>query len=97
MRNKKIHVHKCNITKKLWNTLDLFFNDCFHLPQLLPRTAFFGFFNTYSNLILENHILLFKIYLHNSRKLEKVTLRKFTRINMKVKDTEKERSGKGDN
>ena len=72
-----LHVFcECNITKELWNRLDLFFNDCFHLPQLLPQTAFFGFFNTYSNnLILENHILLlFKIYLYNSRKQEKVTL-----------------------
>ena len=68
--------YECNISKELWNRLDLFFNDCFHFPQLLPQTAFFGFFNTYSNnLILENHILLlFKIYLYNSRKQEKVTL-----------------------
>ena len=71
-----------NITKELWKRLDLFFNDCFYVPQLLPQTAFFGFFNTYSNnLILENHILLiFKIYLYNSRKQEKVTLRKLIRI-----------------
>ena len=57
--------YECNITKELWNRLDLFFNDCFHLPQLLPQTAFSGFFNTYSNnLTLENHVLLlFKIYL----------------------------------
>ena len=39
--------YECNITKELWNILDLFFNDCFHIPQLLPQTAFFGFFNTY--------------------------------------------------
>ena len=26
--------YKCNITKGLWNRLDLFFNHCFHLPQL---------------------------------------------------------------
>ena len=60
--------YECNIKKKLRNRLDLFFNDCFHLPQLLPQTVFFGFFNTYSNnLRLENHILLlFKIYLYIS-------------------------------
>ena len=79
--------YECNIKKKLRNRLDLFFNDCFHLPQLLPRTVFFGFFNTYSNnLRLENHILLlFKIYLYISRKQDKVTLRKPVRIITKVK------------
>ena len=41
--------YKCNITKELWNGLDLFFNDCLHLPQLSPQTTFFGFFDTYSN------------------------------------------------
>ena len=39
----------CIITKELWNRPDLFFNDCFNLPQLLQHTAFFVFFNTYSN------------------------------------------------
>ena len=32
--------YKCNITKELWNSLDLFFNDCFHPPQLLPQMSF---------------------------------------------------------
>ena len=41
--------YEYNITKDLWNRLDLFFNDCFHPPQPLPQTAFFGFFNTYTN------------------------------------------------
>ena len=66
--------------------------------QLLPQTAFFEFFNTYSNnLILENYILLlFKIYLRNSRKQEKVTLGKLVRIIIKVKDIEKESAGNDD-
>ena len=87
--------YECNIAKELWNRLDLFFNDCFHLSQLLTQTTFFGSFNTYSNnLILENDILLvFKIYLYNSRKQEKVTLRKLIRIITKVKDIEKESAG----
>ena len=90
--------YECNITKELWNRLDLFFNDCFHLPQLLPQTAFFGFFNTYSNnLILENHILLpFKIYLYNSREQGEVTLKKLIRIIANVKDIEKESVGTDD-
>ena len=41
--------------------------------------------------MLENLILLlFKIYLYNSRKQEKATLRKLIRIIAKVKDIEKE-------
>ena len=90
--------YEYNITKELWNRLNLFFSHCFHLPQLLPQTAFFGFFNKYfHNLILENHILsLFKIYLYNSRKQEKVTLRKLIRITTKVKDIEKESAGNDD-
>ena len=62
------------------------------------RLPFFGFVNAYSNnLILENHILLlFKIYLYNSRKQEKLTLRKLIRIITKVKDIEKESAGNDD-
>ena len=95
---KQYLVYECNITKELWNRLDLFFIHCFHLPQLLPQMAFFGFLNKYSNkLILENHILLlFKIYMYNSRKQEKVTLRKLIRIIMKVKEIEKESPGNDD-
>ena len=32
--------YECNITKESWNKY-LFFNDCFHLLQLLPQTTFF--------------------------------------------------------
>ena len=75
-----------------------FIFQCFHLLQLLPQIVFFGFFNTYSNnLIPENHILLlFEIYLRNSRKQEKAKLRKIIRIDAKVKDIEKESAGKYD-
>ena len=88
---------ECSIMKELRKRLDLFFRS--HLPQLLPQTDFFwGFFSTYFNyLILENHILLlFKIYLYNSRKQEKVTLRKLIRIISKVQDIEKESSRNDD-
>ena len=63
--------------------------------DFLIHYNFFGFFNTYSNnLILENHIiLLIEIYLYNSRKQEKVTLRKLIRIIIKVKNIEKESAG----
>ena len=83
--------------KELRKRLDLFFRS--HLPQLSPQTDFFlEFFSTCFNyLILENHILLlFKIYLYNSRKQEKVTLRKLIRIISKVQDITKESSRNAD-
>ena len=47
--------------------------------------------------MLENHILLlFKIYLNNPRKQEKVTFGKVMRIIVKVKDMEKESAGNDD-
>ena len=81
------------LRKELWNRLDLFFNDCFHLPHFLPKTAFFGFFNTYSNnLILVNHILLLFL---KFIKQQTFALRKLIRIITKVKDIEKESAGNG--
>ena len=76
--------------KELWNRLDLFFHDCFHLLRLLSQTSSFGFFNTYSNnLIYENHILLlFKIYLYNSRRQEKLeSLQRLKALRKKVLET----------
>ena len=64
----------------------------FIFDNFLPQAAFFGFVNTYTNkLILENHIILLsKIFLSNSRKLQKVILRKLIRVITKVKDVERE-------
>ena len=55
-------------------------------------------FNTYSNnLILENHILLlFKIYLYNSRNQKKVILGKLIWKIIKLKDIEKGSAGNDD-
>ena len=87
-------LNECNITKEWWNRLDLFFNGGFHLLQILPQTAYFGFFNAYSKSLTLNHILLlFQSYLYSSRKKEKVTLRRLIRVIRKVKDIEKESAG----
>ena len=73
-----------------------YFSNKHHLHSknryILPQTVFFGFFNMSSNnLLLERHIiLLFKIYLYNSRKQKRVTLRKLICIIIKVKNIEKE-------
>ena len=84
--------YECNITKEPWNRLGLFFNDCFHPPQLFPQTPLFGLSNTYSNkLILKHYIIwLFKLSLYNSRKQEQFTLRTLIKTIAKVKDIEKE-------
>ena len=49
--NNVLYLNK-KLTKELCNRLDLFFNNWFHLPQLLPQTAFFEFSNTYSNKLI---------------------------------------------
>ena len=88
---------ECHVTKELWKRLNLFFNGSLCLPELLPQTAFFGFIISSENLLLENHILLlFKIYLYNSRNQEKVRFNKLIRVITKVKDMEKEIAGNND-
>ena len=65
----------------------------FLMNVFIFHSFYHRFFNAYSNnLIFANHILLlFKIYLYNSRKHKKVTLRKLIRIITKVKDVEREK------
>ena len=84
--------YECNITKELWNRLGFFLNDCFHCPQLLPQTALFGLFNTYSDTLIHKHyfIWLFKFFQYDSKKQEQFTLRKLIKTIAKVKDIEKE-------
>ena len=43
--------------------------DCLQLPDLTPQAAIFGFLNTEEEFsLLQNHILLlFKLYIYNSR------------------------------
>ena len=62
------------------------------MPYLSPQTAFLGFTNTYCNdILLKNHILLlFKVYVYNSRKHEKISLNNLIRNVTKVKNIEKE-------
>ena len=58
----------CSATKVLWNKL-LFFATDLHFPDLTPQAALFGFVNESDNNlnILQNHILIFKLYLYQSR------------------------------
>ena len=77
----------CNITKELWKSLISLFDKRLHLPHLTPQTAFLRFTNTYCNdILLKNHILLlFKTYVYNSRKHEKMLLSNLIRNIKKVK------------
>ena len=68
-----------------------FFDKSLNLPFLSPQTACLGFTNTYCNdILLKNHILLlFKIYVYNSRKHEKISLNNLRNVT-KVKNIERE-------
>ena len=79
----------------MWKSLISFFDKSLNLPFLSPQTAFLGFTNTYcDDTLLKNHILLLsKIYVYNSRKHEKISLKNLIRNVMKVKNIEKEIAG----
>ena len=83
---------ECDITKALWKSLTSCFDKSLILSFLSPQTAFFAFTNTYCNdTLLKNHILLLlKIYVYNSRKHEKISLKNLIRNVTKVKNIEKE-------
>ena len=69
--------YEYNIIQKLWNDLALFFESDFTLFDLIPQTVFLGFLNVESKpLLLQNHLLLiFKIYIYNSRRSESLILK----------------------
>ena len=65
-----LHVfHKCSVNKILWNQLLLFFETYLNIPYLTLLAALFGFINKSDNNlnILQNHILIFKLYIYQSR------------------------------
>ena len=82
--------YKCNIILNLRNELDLFFENEFTLFDLTPQAAFLGFLNVDSKLLLiQNHLLLiFKIYIYNSRRSESLKIKSLIREITKVKNIE---------
>ena len=82
--------YKCNIIEKLWNDLALFFESDFTLFDLTLQAAFLGFLNVDSKLLLlQNHfLLLFKLYIYNSRRSESLILKTLIREIMKFKNIE---------
>ena len=79
--------YECNIILNLWNELVLFFENEFTLFDLTPQAAFLGFLNVDSELLLiQNHLLLiFKIYIYNSRRSESLKIKSLIREITKVK------------
>ena len=59
--------HKFSVTTVLWNQLLIFEADL-DFPDLTPQVAFFGFINEshYNLNMLQNHILIFKLYVNQS-------------------------------
>ena len=88
-----LHVfHKCSVTKTLWNQLSLFFETDLDFPDLPPQAALFGFINeSDDNLnILQNHILLiFKLYIYQSRERGVLNLNGLIKNVTKVKKLER--------
>ena len=85
--------YECNIILNLWNELVLFFENEFTLFDLTSQAAFLGFLgfvNVDSELLLlQNHLLLiFKIYIYNSRKSESLKIKSLIRETTKVKNIE---------
>ena len=88
-----LHVfHKCSVTKTLWNQLSLFFETDLDFPDLTPQAALFGFINESDNNlnILQNHILLiFKLYIYQSRERGVLNLNGLIKNVTKVKKLER--------
>ena len=80
--------YECDIVQNLWNELDLFCENNFSLFDLTPQAAFLDFLNVDSKLLLiQNHLLLiFKLYIYNSRRSESLIIKFLIREIMKVKN-----------
>ena len=80
--------HKCSVTKILWNQLLLFFETDLDFPDLTPQVALFGFINESDNNLnmLQNHILIFKLYVYQSRQRGVLNLNSLIKNVTKVKN-----------
>ena len=87
-----LHIfHKCSATKIIWNRLLLFFETDLDFPDLTPLAALFGFVNESDNNlnVLQSHILLiFKLYIYQSRERGVLNLNSLIKSVTKVKKLE---------
>ena len=88
-----LHIfHKCSATNILWNQLLLFYGTDLDFPDLTLQAALFGFVNESDNNlnILQNHILLiFKLYVYQSRERGVLNLNSLIKNVIKVKKLER--------
>ena len=93
-KNEETTIHifcECEKTRFLWSELRLYFPQL-SLPELLPQTALFGFYENSEKdlLILNNHILLlFKLYIYREREKKDLSLEGLLSIIIKTKKIEK--------
>ena len=78
------------ITQNLWNELDLIFKNDFSLFDLTLQAAFLGFLNIDSKLLLIQNLLLliFKVYIYNSRRSESLKIKSLVSEITKVRNIE---------
>ena len=78
------------ITQNLWNELDLIFKNDFSLFDLTLQAAFLGFLNIDSKLVLIQNLLLliFKVYIYNSRRSESLKIKSLVSEITKVRNIE---------
>ena len=87
-----LHVfYKCSVTKTLWNQLSLFFETDLDFPDLTPQTSLFGFIKESDNNLnkLQNCILIFQLYIYQSRKIGVLSLNGLIKNIIKVKKLER--------
>ena len=88
-----LHIfYTCNITKGLWNQLQYFVSQYFHIPEITPQSALVEFFNIgnqQQNFLLMNHlVLIFKHYLYMSREHGAACFTSLKSYLVKIKITE---------
>ena len=87
------HVYiNCKTVINLWKQLKRFVSPVLEMPDLLPQSAFFGFFeiNNDSSLLINHILLIFKLYIYKARKKEKVDLKSLINYICKIKNIEEE-------
>ena len=80
-------LYECDIVQNLWNERYLFFKNDFTLFDLTLQATFLDFLNVDSKLLLiQNHLLLiFKIYIYNSKRYKSLIIKFLIREIMKVR------------
>ena len=87
-----LHVfNKCSVAKIPWNQLLEFFETDLDFPEITLQDTLFSFINESDNNlnILQNHILIFKLYVYQSRKSGVLNVNSLIKNVTKVKKLER--------